>query len=255
MQYEIRAMSLGELLDTGFQLVRNHFVQLVSIAAIVYVPLAVMQAIFTAQAQSGGAKPSAVAITAIVVAVLGFAVLSPIVTVAITYTLGEVYQGRTTTVGEAMRQAVSILLPLLGTSLLSGLLVAVGLLLLAIPGIWLLLGLIALSQVMIFERRFGMAAIKRSLELLKGHRMRAGGVLLVGGLVTSALGFAFNLVAGFVPYAGPIASGLASAVGNTFLAAVSVVLYFDIRCRKEAFEIEHLSRLVRADGPRQAAAR
>jgi hypothetical protein len=40
--------------------------------------------------------------------------------------------------------------------------------------------------------------------------------------------------------------GLAQAMGNAFTSAVAVVLYFDIRCRQEAFDLEHLARLVAA---------
>jgi len=251
MQYQIRPMSLGEILDTGFSIVRNHFVQIVGISALVYVPIALMQGLLEGAKQ--GEPPTAAMGVGFVVGFLAFVILSPIVTVAITYLIGELYQGRSTTIGEAFRQAVAILLPVIGTGLLSGFLIVAGFLLLVIPGIWLLLGMIVLSQVMIFERRFGTAAIRRSLDLMSGHRLRALGITVIGGIVTGVLGFAFGLFANLIPLAGPIASGIASAVGNAFIAAVSVVLYFDIRCRKEAFEIEHLARLVRAGGGGGAA--
>jgi hypothetical protein len=244
MQYQIRPMSLGEILDTGFSIVRNHFVQIVGISALVYVPIALVQGMFGDV--KPGAPPTAAMGIGIAVGFIAFAILSPIVTVAITYLIGELYQGRSATIGESLRQSLAIVLPVLGTGLLSGLLIAGGFLLLVIPGIWLLLGMIVLSQVMIFERRFGTSAIRRSLELMRGNRLRALGIMVLGGIVTGVLGFAFGLFANFVPFLGPIASGIASSVGNAFIAAVSVVLYFDIRCRKEAFEIEHLARLVRA---------
>lgn len=252
MQYEIRPMSFGEILDTGFQIVRNNFLQLVGIAAIVQIPFAFVQAM--ASNTPTGSAPSTSVVIGFVLGALGFVVLGPFVQVAITYAIGENYQGRTTTFGRAFGEAIGIVLPVLGTSLLSGLLMALGFLLLVIPGIWVMLGQIVLAQVMIFERCFGTAAIRRSFELMKGQRGRALGIVLLATILIGVLGFAFNIAAGVVPYAGPIASGLASAVGTTFLSAVTVVLYFDIRCRKEAFEIEHLARLVHPGTPPPRAA-
>ena len=55
-----------------------------------------------------------------------------------------------------------------------------------------------------------------------------------------------SLVFSFVPMVGPVFSGLASAVGTAYVSAVIVVLYFDVRCRKEAFDLEHLAQLVAA---------
>src|SRR5947207_641250 len=43
---------------------------------------------------------------------------------------------------------------------------------------------------------------------------------------------------------GRIGEGVARAAGVASTSAVAVVLYFDVRCRKEAFDLEHLARLV-----------
>ena len=40
---------------------------------------------------------------------------------------------------------------------------------------------------------------------------------------------------------------IAQAAANAFGTAALVVLYFDIRCRKEAFDLEHLARQVESD--------
>ena len=58
---------------------------------------------------------------------------------------------------------------------------------------------------------------------------------------------AFGLVGLFLPSLGALLGSLAEAVGVAFASAVSVVFYFDIRCRKESFDLEHLARLVEAD--------
>src|SRR5262249_27998700 len=109
MSYEIRAMSLGEILDTGFRLVRDEFVPLVGIAATVQVPVAVLGA----PTQKGGFFLPAL----FGLLILGLAG-SPIVLAATTFAVGEVYLGRSITVGGSLRAAIGIILPLAGTMLL-----------------------------------------------------------------------------------------------------------------------------------------
>ena len=65
--------------------------------------------------------------------------------------------------------------------------------------------------------------------------------LYLGGLVGGVLGVALKFLG---PMIAELGGALAQAMNNAFVAAVEVVLYFDIRCRKEAFDLEHLARVV-----------
>ena len=237
MSYEIRAMSLGEILDTGFRLVRDEFVPLVGIAATVQVPVAVLGAL----TQKG---------EFFLPALFGLLILglggSPIVLAATTFAVGEVYLGRSITVGGSLRAAIGVILPLAGTMLLYYFGVLLGLLLLIVPGIFLVLSWLLAWPIMVLEGVFGPAALGRSYELMRGHRLRGLGATVVSWLILAIVTNIFQLVFSFVPMVGPVFSGLASAVGTAYVSAVIVVLYFDVRCRKEAFDLEHLAQLVAA---------
>ena len=64
--------------------------------------------------------------------------ISPIVGVAATYAVGEIYLGRDATLGDAFRKGLAIFTPVIGTSLLSGI---------AMFGAFLLLiGLVVVAQ-------------------------------------------------------------------------------------------------------------
>jgi len=245
LRYEIRAMSAGEILDTGFRLLRNHFVPLVGISAIVNVPLSIGQSLLEREAPTSVAALTPMLIVIGLVLFVGVGVLLPIVQTAITVLLGDVYVGREASIGGAFRRALDIVFPVLGTGLLATLIAIPAFLALLIPGIWFVLGLAVLSPVMILERRFGMSAIRRSLELVKDNRMRALGIGLVVAVLSAALEAGFGLASGISPWVGGVATGIATSLASAFAAAVFVVLYFEIRCRKEAFGIGHLSRLVR----------
>lgn len=248
MRYEVREMSFAEILDTGFRLLRDHFVLLVVIAASLNIPLSFAQDLLTQAAEGNAGVLLGVGLGMLLLVALA----SPIIGVASTYAIGEVYLGRDTSIGDAFGKGFAILGPVLGTTLLSGLLVLGALLLLVLPGIWVSLGLIVLSQVMVLEGLFGMEAIRRSLDLMKGQRWRALGILFVVLLVQSVVGFGVGAAVGGIPVLGALGSGLVASVSGAYTAAVSVVLYFDIRCRKEAFEVEQLARIVEAGTARAA---
>jgi hypothetical protein len=245
MQYEIRAMSFGEILDMGFRLVRDHFTVLVGIASVIYVPLAVAGALVAPRA---GQVPSRAAVLAILAVYLVVLLASPIVWAAVTFALGEIYLGLNASIGTALRSGFSLSVPLMGTALLCGIAIVLGCILLIVPGVYLMLAFALVWQIVVLEKISGFAALRRSRELLRGNLWRAFGVLLVGGLITGVLGGILQLAFQFIPLLGPIAAGVARAVGMAYTSAVAVVLYFDIRCRKEAFDIEHLARLVATGG-------
>jgi hypothetical protein len=100
---------------------------------------------------------------------------------------------------------------------------------------------------LILERKRVAAALGRSIELTKGHFWHVLGVVLsaalLGALLNGALALALNIFAG---NASPTTRVLAQAVANTiasvlttpFVAAATVALYFDLRIRDEAFDVQ-----------------
>jgi hypothetical protein len=61
-----------------------------------------------------------------------------------------------------------------------------------------------------------------------------------------------HLVSAQIPYASFVIDSLVQAVLTAYMSAALVVLYFDIRCRKEAFDLEHLAGRVGDAQPRTA---
>jgi len=102
---------------------------------------------------------------------------------------------------------------------------------------------------MVLERTFGLRALKRSRELVRGSGARTLGVFLAGSLAVGVLSGILQLALGRVPVLGPIGMGLALSAGASYSSAVLALLYFDIRCRKEAFDLEHLAELVARQAP------
>jgi hypothetical protein len=102
------------------------------------------------------------------------------------------YLDRPISFGEAFQFALSRFVPLIGTSLLSGILIFLGYVACFIPGIYLAIALSLASQVVIVEDKGGMDALSRSRDLIKGHFGRVFGILflvgLIAGVVNGAIG-------------------------------------------------------------------
>ena len=245
MRYEIRPMSFGEILDAGFRLLRNHFVILVGLALPIYTPLAFVTHHLSLASVQKPPDPGNVALLAL--ATLLLISLTPIVTVALTIAIAEFYLGRSPTVGEVLRRTFGIITPILGTFLLTALALIGGFLLLIVPGIYLILSFYLVTTVAALEKVYGTHALRRSRDLMSGNLWRAIGIFVLAWIAVMVLGSGFGFALGLVPWLVPLGSGLSQSVTTAFITAVTVVLYFDIRCRKEAFDLAHLATLVDGD--------
>jgi hypothetical protein len=250
VDYEIRAMSFGEILDVGFRIIRNHFVLLVGLQAIVVVPTRLVADFIN---RGVGTSDPLTVLAGMLPVFLALLLLQPIIMAAITHAISENYLSRSVTFGSALRFALSIVLPLVGTWLLSSIVVVAGFALLVIPGLILVLAFAVLTPVMVTEQIFGLKALERSWVLMKGHKLRALGLFFVAGILSTSLTAGVDLVAGFIPVFGSIVAGIVQGAANAFGAAALVVLYFDIRCRKEAFDLEHLAQQVESGATASAA--
>jgi hypothetical protein len=264
-------MSFAEILDMGFRLLRDHFILVVGLGATLQVPLALVEA--WSGGKLGLQPPAGAAFISGAITLLAVLGVAPIVGAAVTYAIGDAYVGRPPTIGRALRRAFAIVVPLTGTMLLIGLIVILVTLVLVAPALvaffapsvlpvsprlllagglvlnvfaWthLWLGFLVVTQVMMLEATFGRAALRRSRFLMRGNRMRGAGITFLGAVIVGVLGGVLELALGYVPVVGAAAAGVAQAAGTAYTSAVLVVFYFDIRCRKEAFDLEHLAMLV-----------
>jgi hypothetical protein len=231
-------MSFAELLDTAFRLLRDHFVLLVGLTAVIQVPVYV--ALARLQADQAGVSTGAIVTFVAVLA------LSPIVTAALTHAVGQILLERTSSIGASLRVVFAMILPLTGTVLIAGLAIAFGFVLLIVPGIYLSLAWLLAWPVIVLERRFGAAALRRSRELMRGNMLRAIGVLVLTWLIFAVLTGVIGAVSTFMPLLGAVIEGFAQAISTAYGTVVIVLLYFDACCRKEAFDLEHLAQLVEA---------
>jgi hypothetical protein len=244
----LRPMEYGEIFNEAFDLYKRNFGLFAGIGAIVYIPYYLLVAL-------GERFPFIAAL-----ALIGLYIPMVAANGAIIKALADRYLGKETTIVECWRYIFRRLIPYFFTSVLGILLVAVGLILLCVPGIMAAFWIYFLFNVMIVEDRFYSDAIRRSRELAAGQWGRIfivsllsflfyGAVISIVGLF-AGLQFALTSRAGppgsaeiplWIPLSRGVVQGVMQSVVGPIISLMSVLLYFDVRVRKEGFDIELLA--------------
>jgi hypothetical protein len=254
-------LSVAEILDGAFSLYRRNFASLISIAAVVYVPLGVVQAVLAAALwgtiMRPATNPSGPADAALLTGaamggivfgglwIVGYALVYAALAVAISHE----YLGHEIRLGDAYAQVISRIGPLLLAWIIVALAVAAGVILCVIPGIYFAVALSFASPVVVLEGLGPSAAVGRSHQLVSGYWFRVFGTLLLFSLIVAviqiAVVFPFGLLFGVVLGASALGqalhqfvSMLASMVLLPLTMTGLIVLYYDLRVRKEAFDLQ-----------------
>ena len=247
MRYEVKELSLGEILDQSISLLKNHFQLLAVILATLMIPVQIVTSIFaTAMTPSSedmvAATDPSVMIGAAVAGVFSGLVVflvNALTQGAVTWGIAELYLGRTVTPGECIRTALHRWPALIATALLAGLGVAVGFMLFIVPGVYLAFAWYIVYPVLMIEGLPVRKTFGRSRALMKGHMGKA----FVVGVVLFVIGFTITMLAELVP--GSYPSAILSAVVQSFIIGfnciVVTMIYFSARCLVENFDLELLA--------------
>ena len=272
---EFRPMSVPEILDMTFRLYRERFVTFLLIALIVYLPYSLLTtltligqqpAVSAApgpgvptgpghQPSLGPAYPGAgpqFNVAGFALSMFGVFLFLVIFMPLCTGADAE-YFGRIPRQGTVSRRklpaALLRLSGLIGTQILAGIIVVLGLVLLIVPGIIFSLWFYVLVPVVVLEGVAGTTALGRSRELMRGNLGKAFLVGLLVGLVAAILGAiigaGIGLVMGLFGASHQIIQVFAQSVSGTLLLPIQIapftLLYYDLRIRKEAFDLQMLS--------------
>jgi uncharacterized membrane protein len=271
MSTDLRPLSLGELLDRTFFLYRKNFALF---AGIVALPLLVLLAFqlsgvaFQRNQTVGFAIASALWSLATVVVQLGaYAAFQGATVIAVSH----VHLGRPASIAESFAGIKGRILYLALIMLGYGLGIAVGFVLLIIPGIILGLMWALTIPVAVLEDKGLRDSVSRSAELTKGARGRVFVIYLLFAILLYAVYFVWGIPLGIVmammsrsnnvqqatllfqiglPVGIFISQCLVAPLMNIGLA----LLYYDQRVRKEAFDLQHMMATLDGGAAESAAA-
>jgi len=270
---QLRPLSVGEMLDAGFRLFNARFWTLILCVLVPVVPLQIVATVLQASVDpnafdlnSTETVDSGTALAGnLVGAVLQFAAAA-LAIAACFKAISAAYLGERAGFAESLRYALGRLLPLLVAYILVLVIIALGFILLIIPGIWIAVKLAMVFPAVVFERKGPFGAIGRSWSLTRENWWRTFGALLVVFLITFVLQLVSGGVVGGLLGASDTVSELTVAIVLTLVnlitlaltyplwAAVTSVVYYDLRVRNEGFDLRLLAQGMGADTDRFQAA-
>ena len=250
-----RPMGVSDILSTAFALYRRHWQRLLAIAAVVVVPLTLLQYLLgdwvrtRGEATSNGVVSTsswALAVAGLVTGLAGL-LMYLVLTGAITRAVAAEVAGEDTSVEQSYRFGFYRLGSVLLVSVLVGLATVGGFILLVIPGIYVGVRLAVSTQALVVEGRRGTKAMGRSWSLVGGHWWHAFGTLLVAALLIGVVNAVIT-----TPFSGmswvvqALAAAVATVVTLPYGVLVGVLLYLELRARKENLSMEALRADLRA---------
>jgi len=214
------------VIGEGWQLYKAHWRHLITFSFVVYAGVAILGAVLTLLLGWFGA------LLAALISLIAFFWLQA----ALVKAIDDVRDGRADlSLGETFAQAGEHLGSVAVASILAGLGIVIGLILLIVPGLVLLTFWCLIIPVIVLEKRSAGEAFGRSRELVRGHGWGVFGVIVL--MVLLLIGFQIVLSILLSPLADWLQSFVSNVVSGTltapFEAVVLTLLYFRLRAAKE----------------------
>lgn len=269
----LRPLNIADILDLAIRLYRQNLGPFLGIVAIVYIPVGITQVaaayVLGTVSQSMPTNPEEVPWTQFGVmglAVLGMVLVSllavPLGQGALTIAVSRRYLNEPVAVADAYRSIGTRWGVLIATVALVGLAVTVGTVFCVIPGVWLAILWMFAAPIIAIEGLGPIAAMKRSMALIEGEWWRCFGTYmllsLLTGLITSAASWPITILTTLtlmeknLPLAQAINQGVGVAVSivvQPVLITGLVLLYYDLRVRKEGFDLQLLAQAMGSTAP------
>lgn len=269
---ELKPMEMGEILDGGLTLYRRHFGLLIRLGVIaLWLPASVN---IYLQVTGGALQHS---VLYLIVALLQY-FCGLFLTAGAIRIISDSYLGKETALADAVGLGASKIMPLFGVGLGKGLLLALivvvigmlagvgiplmsgsgltGLLFFAVVffgAIWLLAfvacGYAVTTQVVVLEPLDGaFDSFGRSWELTKGFKRKVANIAILAGIIFNIPVAVVSGLAQGLAVSNPgasavlaVAAALLPIVLTPLLACVFTLMYYDLRIRREAFDLQVLS--------------
>jgi hypothetical protein len=249
-------LGLSGIIEGGFQILRRHLRALLVISSVVVVPVQVVTIIVNlsvlprhetffdgfqtrtgyVQHHSTGALFAAFAVTTL----LGL-VLRLVVSGALARLVSQVYLGNEAGADESLRYGLQRFWALLGASVLAVLGIAAGFVACILPGIFLGVAWCVTTPALVVEELRAPRALGRSFDLVRKRWWATLGYLFVTSLIVAIPTIVATIVTASIADSrtatGVIAAGVVAGAFSLFVtpltAAMTVLLYFDLRTRHE----------------------
>lgn len=265
---DLRPLSLGEILDRTFSLYRRNFVLFMGITALPHLltlalnlaQAAAVKPPVSTTARAAGQLPTpsnglmAFGIVGFFIGVIIYFVTYLFAQGGTVFAVSELYLGRKTTIGASFARMRGQLGNLFGVTCLNGLAIMGGFILLIIPGIYIACRLLVAVPSALLEDLGARASLERSWNLTKDYAGRSFVIYVLYIILIYAAMFLFLMPFTFgtiLSMKDPsmfrvwfavtqVGAFLAEVLVGPVFTIAAAVFYFDLRVRKEAFDLQFM---------------
>jgi hypothetical protein len=281
VKFEIGAMTVGDILDRGIRMLLSRLGTFLAIHLIVLWPALVFQffvpgllnSVFANMAAGSQQITPLLKLSASLLLYLFlWTFLSCFSTAATLRVITQQFINQRVGTGAALKYAMTRFGPILLTSILCTLIFGVGTIPCGVPFVFFWIWFRFSNQVVVVENIWGFRALVRSRELTQGFRLRVVGLdvlFIVVGIVISILeqllqipfpaGHAVRTENGVIPVYDTTNFVIVSTIGSifgtifqTFADICWTLFYFDLRIRKEGYDLELAAKRQPLEGSRPA---
>ena len=209
---------LSGVFDEAWQMYKAHARHLLTIAFVIYLVAAVIAALLALAGTFGVLLGSLVGIVA------AFLLQATLIKA-----VQDVRDGRADlSIGETVSAATPYIAPVAGASILAGIAIAIGLILLIVPGLFLITIWAVIVPVIVLEQSGVFKSFGRSQQLVRGHGWHVFGTLVLAWVILLVVNIVLGIIFTVLPHA--LGSGLASVISGTlvapFIALIVTLIYY-----------------------------
>lgn len=266
---DLRPMTLGEVLDRTFNVYKKHFWLFVGIMSMPLLLLLAFQIVAVAlgigaaatAVKTGPPSPAAVGgivgeiFGGVIIFLIAFVIAYGAAEAATVFAVSDLYLGRSVTIRGSFARVRGKVLRAIGVIILTGLIVGAGFIALIVPGLILLARTGLSVPVAMLEDETPASAISRSMELTKGFGWSMFVIFVLYWVLSILATMVFQYPLMFLTLATAsnhgatsilllvlqdVASFVSSAVVGPISTIAFCLMYYNLRVRKEAFDLQHL---------------
>jgi hypothetical protein len=209
---------LSGVLSEAWGMYKAYARHLLTIAFVIYVVAAIIAAILSLAGTFGILLGSLVSLVA-----------AFLLQAALVKAVQDVRDGRVDmSVGETVSAARPYLWSVMGASILAAIAIGVGLILIIVPGLFLITIWAVIVPVIVIEQSGALASFGRSRELVRGRGWHVFGTLVIVYVILLAVDIVLGLIFSALPHV--LGSGLSSVISGTlispFIALVVTLVYY-----------------------------
>ena len=209
---------LSGVLGEAWQLYRKFAAHLLAIAFVIYLAAAIIAALLSLAGVIGSLLALVVELFA------GF-----LLQAALVKAVQDIRDGRVDlSLGETVSAVTPYIWAVAGASILAGIAIAIGLVLLIVPGLWLITIWAVIIPVIIIERAGALSSFGRSRQLVRGHGWHVFGTLVLVFIIELAVDIVLGLIFSALPHVWR--TGLSTIISGTliapFIALVVTLIYY-----------------------------